>query len=161
MDENIFSESRFVVHRRGISAGITKRTKLYKLIDSFAPDYAKFAQFDQMIQSIDRAVHPPTVVWDFAALRRIHGACSELLLHLQDRSSADGHLSTDWTAKRLEFVRKSATWMWNTMKTNGNLVVYHPDGLTQKVRDVWESFRAGDTDAEGTRIRLQIIRPML
>ena len=105
-------------------------------------------------------MHPPTVVWDLIALRRIHGLCGELLLHLQDRSS-NGYLSADWAAKRVEFVRESATWMWNTMKTKGNLIVYHPGGLAPKVRDVWESFRTGDADAEGVRIRLQIIKPML
>jgi hypothetical protein len=138
---------------------VKNATKLYKLIDSFAPDYAKFAEFDQIIQLVDSTVHPPTVIWDIAKLRRFHGECGELLLHLQE-AGAGGYLSENWIQDRTKFLRESAGWIWDTMRSRGNLVVYHPDGLSPAARHVWESFRAGETDTEGARIRLQIIRPM-
>jgi len=62
---------------------IRNATKLYKLIDSLAPDYRKFAEFDQIIASVDSHVHPPTVVWDIDRLKRIHGECGARLLHFR------------------------------------------------------------------------------
>jgi len=119
---------------------IKNATKLYKLIDSLAPDYQKFAEFDQIIASIDRHVHPLTVVWDIERLKRIHGECSSRLLHFQGISEED-YLSEKWMIQHLVFLEESALWMWDTMRARGNLVVYHPQGLTPQTQLIWDSFR--------------------
>ena len=135
-------------------------TTLYKLIDKFAPNYRKFAEFDQIIQTLDTRVHPPTIVWDIARLRKIHGRCGEYLLHLQE-GGENGYRSQTWVTDRMRFLKDSAEWMWGLMTTRGNLVIYHPDGLFAETRLVWESFLKGETDAEGARIRLQLIHPLV
>ena len=138
---------------------IKNATKLYKLIDSLAPDYQKFAEFDQIIASIDRHVHPLTVVWDIERLKRIHGECSSRLLHFQGISEED-YLSEKWMIQHLVFLEESALWMWDTMRARGNLVVYHPQGLTPQTQLIWDSFRKREINEESVRYRLEIIRPL-
>jgi hypothetical protein len=135
-------------------------TTLYKLTDRFAPNYRKFAEFDQIIQSIDPRAHPPTIIWDIARLRKIHGGCGKYLLHLQ-ASGKTGYWSKSWIANRTCFLKASAEWMWGLMTTRGNLVVYHPERLYPETRLVWESYLKDKTDVEGARIRLKLIRPLL
>jgi hypothetical protein len=137
---------------------IKNATKLYKLIDSLAPDYRKFAEFDQIVASVDSRVHPPTVVWDIDRLKRIHGECGARLLHFQ--GVADGnYFSDDWMIQQLTFLEDAATWIWDTMRSRGNLVVYRPEDLFSQTQLVWESFRGGEIDEESVRYRLEIIRP--
>jgi hypothetical protein len=138
---------------------IRNATKLYKLIDSLAPDYRKFATFDQIIASMDSKVHPPTIVWDIERLKRIHGECGNRLLHFQG-IPVEGYLSDNWMIEHLTFLENSALWMWNTMRSRGNLIVYYPEGLIPQVQLVWESFRKGEIDAESVRCRLAIVRPV-
>jgi len=138
---------------------IKNATKLYKLIDSLAPDYQKFAEFDQIIASIDRHVHPLTVVWDIERLKRIRGECSSRLLHFQGISEED-YLSEKWMIQHLVFLEESALWMWDTMRARGNHVVYHPQGLTPQTQLIWDSFRKGEINEESVRYRLEIIRPL-
>lgn len=128
-------------------------TKLYKLIDSLAPHYRKFAQFDQIISSLDRAAHPPTIVWDIDRLKRIHGECGERLLHFGGIPEA-GYLSSTWTEDHLRFLTEAAQWMWHNMTTRGNLIVYRREGLKAATRAIWEAFKAGEIDEESTRLRL-------
>jgi hypothetical protein len=108
---------------------------------------------------MDSHVHPPTVVWDIERLKRIHGECSNRLLHFQGISDED-YLSVKWMIQHLAFLEDSAFWMWNTMRSRGNLVVYHPQGLTLQTQLIWESFRNGEIDEESVRYRLEIIRPL-
>jgi len=162
--EPFIPDSAWHVHAATLSVNeyrkaIKNATKLYKLIDSLAPDYRKFAEFDQIIASVDRHVHPPTVVWDIDRLKRIHGECSNRLLHFQGISDED-YLSDKWIIQHLALLEESAVWMWNTMRTRGNLVVYRPDGLTPQTQLTWESFRKGEIDEESVRYRLEIIRPL-
>lgn len=157
----IFSASRG--HDFGVEdykRALKSSTTLYKLIDKFAPNYRKFAEFDQIIQTLDTRVHPPTIIWDIGRLRKIHGGCGEYLLHLQEGGEA-GYGSQSWTAGRASFLEHSAEWMWQLMTTRGNLVVYHPERLYPETRLVWESFLKGETDAAGARIRLQLIQPLV
>jgi len=138
---------------------IKTATKLYKLIDSLAPDYRKFAEFDQIIASVDSRVHPATIVWDIDRLKRIHGECGTRLLHFQ--GLADGnYLSDKWMIQQLAFLEENATWIWNTMRSRGNLVVYRPKDLFPQTQLVWESYRKGEIDEESVRYRLEIIRPL-
>ncbi len=139
---------------------IKNATKLYKLIDSLAPDYRKFAEFDQIVLSVDSQAHPPTVVWDIERLKRIHGECSDRLLHFQGVSDED-YLSDKWMIQHLAFLEDSAVWIWSTMRFRGNLVVYRPEGLTHQTQLIWESFRKDEIDEESVRYRLEIIRPLL
>lgn len=139
---------------------LKQRTKLYKLVDKYAPKYAKFVQFDSLIQEVDPAFGPRTVDWDNKALSKIHGRCSEKLLHVQ-KSGSDGYLSKKWVVDRSNFLRDSAQWMWDLMKTHGNVLVNHPDGLMEEPRLVWESFRDGKIDAESAKIRLKLIHPLI
>src|SRR5438552_13272604 len=118
---------------------IRNATKLYKLIDSLAPDYRKFAEFDQIIASVDSHVHPPTVIWDIDRLKRIHGECGDRLLHFQGISDGN-YLSDTWAIRQLAFLDESAMWIWNTMKSRGNLVVYRPEGLIPEAQSIWEDF---------------------
>jgi len=137
---------------------IKNATKLYKLIDSLAPDYRKFAEFDQIIASVDSRVHPPTVIWDIDRLKRIHGECGSRLLHFQGVSDGN-YLSDEWMLRHLAYLEKSVTWIWDTMCSCGNLIVYRPEGLSPHTQLVWESYRKGEIDKESVRYRLEIIRP--
>jgi len=139
---------------------LSNTTKLYKLIDSLAPDYRKFAEFDQIIASLDSQAHPPTVVWNIDRLKRIHGECGNLLLHFQGPPST-GYLADGWIADRSSFLRESAKWMWDILTSRGNLVVYYPEGLKSDVLSVWERFRTGEIDAETARLGLKIIQPVV
>lgn len=139
---------------------IRSATKLYKLIDSLAPDYRKFAEFDQILASLDSHPHPPTVVWDIDRLKRIHGECGNRLLHFQGISDGN-YLSDAWIIEHLVFLEESGTWMWRTMRSRGNLVVYYPKGLIPPVQLIWESYRTGEIDAESVRYRLEIVRPAI
>lgn len=152
---------------RGASLSVTEyqkaianATKLYKLIDSLAPDYRKFGEFDQIVASLDSRPHPPTVVWDIDRLKRIHGECGNRLLHFQGISDGN-YLSDAWTIEQLAFLDESAMWIWSTMRSRGNLVVYRPEGLIPEAQSIWESFRTGQIDAESVHYRLQIVRPVV
>lgn len=139
---------------------IATATKLYKLIDSRAPDYRKFGEFQQIVAALDSRPHPPTVTWDIDRLKRIHGECGKRLLHFQGISGGD-YLSDAWAIRQLAFLDESAMWIWNTMKSRGNLVVYRPEGLLPSAQSIWEDFRTGRIDAESVRYRLQIVRPIV
>jgi hypothetical protein len=138
---------------------IATATKLYKLIDSLAPDYTKFGEFQQIVAALDSRPHPPTVIWDIDRLKRIHGECGKRLLHFQGILGGD-YLSDAWAIRQLAFLDESAMWIWNTMKSRGNLVVYRPEGLIPQAQSIWEDFRTGQIDAESVRYRLQIVRPI-
>jgi hypothetical protein len=135
-------------------------TKLYKLVKNYAPEYEKFAEFDQLIQQVDPKFGPRTVVWDNVILSRIHGRCSGKLLHVQKRGD-EGYLSKSWILDRTNFLRESAQWMWNLMGTGGKVLVNYPNGLAPEPRIVWESFRDGEIDAESAKLRLQLIHPLI
>jgi len=142
-------------YRRAIATA----TRLYKLIDSLAPDYRKFGEFQQIVAALDSRPHPPTVIWDIDRLKRIHGECSKRFLHFQGISDGD-YLSDTWAIRQLAFLDESAMWIWNTMKSR-RLVVYRPEGLIPEAQSIWESFRTGHIDAESVRYRLQIVRPIV
>jgi hypothetical protein len=75
-------------------------------------------------------------------------------------SQGEDYLSDKWMIQHLAFLEDSALWMWSTMRSRGNLVVYHPEGLTPQTQLIWESFRKGEIDEESVRYRLEIIRPL-
>jgi hypothetical protein len=138
----IFSAARgALVSIQDYKRALKNATTLYKLIDSSTPDYKKFAEFDQMIQQLDSSVHPPAVVWDIARLKKIHGECGSRLLHLQE-SSETGYMSSAWIADRRQFLNDSALWMWNLMMTQGNIIVYYPDGLVPEHDSCGRAFGA-------------------
>jgi hypothetical protein len=118
-------------------------TKLYKLIDAAGPHYVKFAEFIQLLASVDSRQHPPTVVWDISRLKRIHGGCGEKLLHFQGIPEK-GYRTDAWIESRMKFAFDSAPWMWSTMTTRGNLAVFSPAGLKKpEVFSLWERYRDG------------------
>jgi hypothetical protein len=108
--------------------------------------------------SVDSRVHPPTVVWDIDRLKRIHGECGSRLLHFQGVAGGN-YMSEEWMIRQLAFFEEAAIWMWDTMRSRGNLVVYLPEGLSAHTQLVWESYRKGEIDEESVRYRLEIIRP--
>jgi len=145
---------------RHYKQALRQPTKLYKLVKKYAPEYEKFAEFDQLIQQVDPKFRPRTVVWDNTTLSRIHGRCSEKLLHVQKGGDED-YLSKPWIIDRTNFLRDSAQWMWSLMRTGGKVLVNYPDGLRGEPRIVWESFRDGKIDAESAKLRLQLIHPLI
>ena len=149
-----------ILSRAEYDKALNNATKLYKLIDSMAPNYRKFAEFDQIISSVDSQPHPPTIVWDIDKLKRIHGECGNRLLHFGGIPDA-GYLSSAWTEDHLRFLSDSTQWMWRNMTTRGNLIVYRPEGLKPQTHAIWEAFRKGEIDEESTRLRLKIIQPIL
>jgi len=139
---------------------VDNSTKLYKLIDRHAPDYQRFAEFDQIMQSLDTQPIRARVTWDIGRLKRIHGGCGEKLMHFQGVPAA-GYLQANWTEDRTKFLSESATWMWNTMKTGG-IIVFRVDGLKKpEVFSLWERFLAGTIDAEDVRNGLKIIQDIV
>lgn len=136
-------------------------TKLYKLIDRAEPVYVKFAEFVRIMATVDSHHYPPTVVWDIARLKRIHGRCGELLLHFQGIPEK-GYRSEAWNKRRMQFTFDSASWMWSTMTLCGNLVVFSPDGLKKpEVHSLWERYRNGINSAEDVRNGLRLIQPIV
>jgi len=146
---------------RQYQEAINDTTKLYKLLNKHAPEYEKFARFDELIQEVDPLLHPRAIIWDNAKLRRIHGGCGEKLLHLQEAGET-GYRSPVWVRDRTEFLRASASWMWNLMnKGGGNILVNYPNGLNPEPRLVWDDFRTGKIDEESAKIRLKLIHPLI
>lgn len=136
-------------------------TTLYKLIDSRSPHYQKFFEFCEITTSLDSQRHPPMVFWDISKLKRIHGECSSRLLHFQGVPQ-QGYLSEGWITDRAKFLFESATWIFDTMRTRGNLVVFNPDGLKKpEVFSLWERYRDGKIDREEVRIGLKIVQPIV
>ena len=136
-------------------------TTLYKLIDGKAPDYQKYAEFVRLVASVDSRPHPPTIIWDIAKLRRIHGGCSEFLLHFQGIIE-EGYLQGEWIAGRTEFLLEAASWIWTRMTETGNLVVFAPEGLKKpEVYSLWERFRDGKNSEEDLINGLRIVQPIV
>jgi hypothetical protein len=140
---------------------VAQSTKLYKLIDTHSPDYVKFVDFTQMMNSFDSNPHPPTIIWDINRLKRIHGECSERLLHFGGKPHS-GYRADQWCSEQIAFLSDSANWMWNEMTSRGNLVVYKPESLQKpEVYEIWQHYQSGALDREGAKLRLQIIQPAL
>jgi hypothetical protein len=159
--EVLFAASGGSITSTAYEEALNSTTKLHKLIDMDGPHYVKFAEFIQILASVDSRSHPPTVVWDIARLKRIHGGCSELLLHFQGIPEK-GYRSDAWNENRLRFLLESASWMWSEMTSRGNLAVYAPEGLKKpEVFSLWERYRDGTNTAEDVRIGLRIIQPIV
>jgi hypothetical protein len=135
---------------------VKKATTLYKLIDSQAPHYKKFAEFIEIIGKIDPHPPPPMTIWDVDKLKRIHGECGSLLLHFQGVQSS-GYLQEAWLADRIAFLDVAAQWIWSEMTSTGRIVLYRPDDLSKPtVFNIWEDFRDGNIDGDSVRVRLKI-----
>lgn len=159
--EVMFAASGGSLTAKQYEEAVNTTTKLYKLIDEVGPHYQKFAEFNQIIASIDSIPHPPTAVWDIVRLKRIHGECGGLLLHFQGVIEK-GYRGSDWIESRTRFVYDSALWIWKTMTTRGNLAVFRPDGLKKpEVFELWEKYRDGKNTAEDARIGLRLIQEIM
>jgi len=160
--EHLWFEMFFAARGGQLSAedykkAVKQGTTLYKLIDSLAPHYKKFAEFIGIIREIDPHPPPPMTVWNIGRLKRIHGECGNLLLHFQGVQET-GYLQEAWIADRLGFLGVSAEWIWSEMTSTGRIVLYRPDDLNKPdVFDIWEDFRDGKIDADSARLRLKII----
>jgi len=159
--EVLFAASGGSITDNQYDEAVHTTTKLYKLIDAASPHYQKFAKFAQIIGSLDNIPHPPTVVWDIARLKRIHGECSQFLLHFQGVVEK-GYRDQTWIENRTQFVFDSANWIWTLMTSRGNLVLFRPEGLKKpEVFGLWEKFRDGKNDAEESRIGLRLIHEIV
>lgn len=139
---------------------VNTTTKLYKLIDSEAPHYAKFAEFIKIIGAVDSKPMPPTVIWDIPRLKRIHGECGHRLLHFAGILER-GYLSENWFNDQSKYLFDAAYWIGSTMASTGNLAVFNLDGLKPEVISIWERFRDGLIEADDARYSLNLILPML
>lgn len=159
--EVLFAASGGSITAAAYEKALRSTTKLYKMIDTAEPHYSKFAEFVQVLASVDSRPHPPTVLWDITRLKRIHGACGELLLHFQGVQEK-GYRSNAWSESRLKFLRESALWIFSQMTMRGNLVVYAPEGLKKpEVFSLWGRYRDGMISNDDVRIGLRIIQPIV
>lgn len=159
--EVLFAASGGSITASEYEQALRSTTKLYKMIDAAEPHYVKFAEFVQLLAAVDSRAHPPTVVWDIARLKRIHGGCGELLLHFQGVPEK-GYRSDAWNVIRLKFLREAAAWMWSEMTTRGGLAVYSPEGFKKpEVYSLWGRYRDGSNSAEEVRLGLRIIQPIV
>lgn len=136
-------------------------TKMYKLIDSFAPDYDRMMPFMQVILDLESESKeaPQVAVWDISRLKRYHGEASEFL-HFQGipQETFEDKL---WLGRSLEKLERMAIYIWKEMtggKQTGNM---SPDEMEPETRTVWEQYKSGLIDLTSVRTQLQIIWPTL
>lgn len=140
---------------------VKKSTKLYKLIQERHPSYFKFIEFTDAVREIDPSIGPPIANWDLHRLSRIHGECSERLLHFKG-TAATGIGDETWRATQFKYLHESVAWIISYATKQGNLVIFRPDLLQKpEVFDIWTAFSQGETDVEGIKIRMRLVEHRL
>lgn len=138
---------------------VNTTTKLYKLIESQAPLYSRFAEFMEIVWASESGPSPISVVWDMDRLKRIHGECGNRVLHFQGILER-GYLGDAWLSDRLKYLFDSAKWVWDKM-LSGVRVVFETEGLKPEIYSIWERYRDGLIKDDDVRFSLKIVLPIL
>lgn len=132
-------------------------TKLHKILKRLSPDYARLAQFTQVIVSADPQ-SPPLVTWDHKALMK-HWRRISTYLHWAGEPAQtverDG-----WIDQGIGAVERAALHIWDNNRA-GLTGIIMPKKMKSEIRDCWERFRCGDIDIESVRRIGHIALPIL
>lgn len=136
---------------------LKERTKLSKAIDRLIPDYEKLQQFTSALVALEPRL-PKLIYWQPRQLMKSWGDLSEYLHWLGARNETTELAS--WRAKAYEDAKKTLMPIWEKI-TSGQSGFMHPDNMKSEIREVWLDFKSEETDLEGAKIRMNILKPML
>ena len=130
-------------------------TNLYKALIQISPDYEKLKEFAQIIVSLNPE-YPGIIQWEPKELIKSWGKISKYL-HWCGSKSETTELSS-WRANAGVEVRGEIEPIWVKI-TSGPSGSMHPKDMHPEILELWNQFKCGNIDTEGTRIRMQILKP--
>lgn len=132
-------------------------TKLYKALKKISPEYEKLQAFAKIIVSLVPKF-PKLIQWDPKKLIKSWGKISNYLHWCGSRNNTT-ELSS-WRVNAGIEVRGEIEPIWVKI-TSGQSGLMHPKDMHPEILELWHQYKDGSVDAEGIRIRLQILRPAL
>ena len=137
---------------------VREPTKLAKAINRLLPDYEKLQQFTSVIVSLAPQQLPPIIYWQPKELMKTWRELSKYLHWCGHRLETAEN--TEWKKIALSYVKGVLTPIWNKV-TSGQSACMHPDQMHAEIRELWVEFKEGRVDADGTRIRINLLKPLL
>ena len=132
-------------------------TKLYKALKKISPEYEKLQEFAQIIVSLSPE-YPRIIRWEPKKLIKSWGKLSDYLHWCGSRSETT-ELSS-WRANAGVEVRGEIEPIWVKI-TSGPSGLMHPKDMRPVILELWNQFKSGIVDIEGTRIRMDLLKPVL
>ena len=132
-------------------------TKLYKALNNISPDYEKLQAFAKIIV-IMVPEFPLMIQWNPKELIKSWGIISNYLHWCGSRNNTTELPS--WRADAGVEMRRVIEPIWIKI-TSGQSGLMHPQGMHPEILELWHQYKDGSVDAEGIRIRMQILKPAL
>ncbi|MCY4227188.1 MAG: hypothetical protein OXF20_05730 [Gammaproteobacteria bacterium] len=132
-------------------------TKLYKMLRTISSEYEKLQEFTQIIVGISHEL-PNILRWEPRKLIKSWGKISKYL-HWYGSESETTDLS-GWRKDVGRKVRKEIEPIWNKI-TSGYSGLMHPDHMHPRILELWNQFKIDDINTETTKIRMQVLQPLL
>ena len=131
-----------------------ERNRFGKMIKQLSPDYDKLKEFARAVVELD-ADAPKLIFWDHGDLLKKWGKLSSYLHWF----GAISHTTDDpkWAGSASEEIIEITEAIW-AKSTPGRMGIMPVSKMEPKAKEVWEDFKNGNTDYEGLKIRLQIVR---
>jgi len=132
-------------------------TKLHKALKRITPDYEKLQEFAKIIVSLVPGF-PKIIQWNPNSLLKSWGTISNYLHWCGSRNNTTE--SQGWLMKASTNIRAEIEPIWVTI-SSGHSAIMHPKDMHPEILDLWIQYRDGAVDAEGIKIRMQILKPLL
>lgn len=132
-------------------------TKLYKALKQISPEYEKLQEFAKIIVSLVPEF-PKMIQWNPKKLIKSWGIISNYLHWCGSRNNTT-ELSS-WRSNAGVKVRGVIEPIWVKI-TSGQSGLMHTKDMHPEILELWYQYKNGIVDAEGIRIRMQILKPAL
>ena len=132
--------------------------QMNRLLASPAPNYAKLAEFAEVVVSVDSQA-PPVHFWNLKALFRCWGVASEFLHFVGPHAAT--YSQTDWVAKAIARLDSVLTPLWSKITDTIGNAFMRPSQMQPEVHQAWTEFRDGILTKDNLVHRLKIMQPAL
>ena len=132
-------------------------TKLYNVFRRISPDYDRLQGFAKIIVSLAPGF-PKMIQWNLKKLLKSWSTISNYL-HWCGSKNNTTELK-EWRDNAGVKVRNAVEPIWLNI-TSGKSGMMHPKDMHPEIHELWQQYKDNKVDAEGIKIRMAILKPML
>jgi hypothetical protein len=129
-----------------------------KLLASPPRNYAKLAEFAEVVVSVDPHA-PPIQFWNLNDLFRYWGIASEFIHFVGPHSVT--YSQTHWIAKAIARLDSVLNPLWSAITTTVGNALIRPSQMPPEVHQAWTEFKDGTLAKDDLARRLMIMQPAL
>ena len=132
-------------------------TKLYNALKRISPDYERLQGFAKIIVRLEPKF-PKIIQLQPKKLLKAWGSISNYLHWCGSRNNTTE--VKQWRLDAGNNIRGIVEPIWLKI-SSGQSAIMHPKDMHPEILELWEKYKNNDIDAEGIKIRMDILKPML